>query len=100
MRFRSVAAALITAALLYFFWFYFIAKHPLVFDRSYPIFLIILIALAIYIFFVIKFLKWVAKIARKNNRSVTGFVWLAVFFPVIVAIILLIIDKDDKPKLN
>ena len=93
MRSKSAAAALIIPVLLSFFWLLF-------FGGSGFGALIILTALSIYILFIMKFLKWVAKIARKNNRSVTGFVWLAVFFPVIVAIILLIIDKDDKPKSN
>jgi hypothetical protein len=59
---------------------------------------IILPFYALLIFLQVKFLKWVAKIASKNNRSVNGFIWLAAFFPFIVAIILLIVDKNDQSK--
>ena len=51
-------------------------------------------------FLQVKFLKWVARIASKNKRSVNGFVWLAVFFPFIVIVILLLIDKNDQSKSN
>ncbi len=54
----------------------------------------------LFIFFQVKFLKWVARIASKNKRSINGFVWLAVFFPFIVIVILLIIDKNDQSKSN
>jgi energy-coupling factor transporter transmembrane protein EcfT len=63
-------------------------------------FLLLLAIAALFIYLYSRFLYWVAKVARRNNRSATGFVWLAVFFPFLVVIILLIIDKKPEPKSN
>ena len=59
---------------------------------------LILLFLAFYIALLVVFLKWVAKIAHKNRRSVVGFVWMGFFFPFIVWIILLTMNEVDNSK--
>ena len=60
----------------------------------------IFLLLALYIFLLVIFLKWVAKTARKNKRSVVGFVWMGFIFPFITWIILLTINEVDNSKSN
>ena len=40
-------------------------------------------------------LRWVSRVARRNGRSVSGFCWLFVLFPIIAWPILLTIDKRE-----
>ena len=58
----------------------------------------IFLFLALYVFLLVIFLKWVAKIARKNKRSVVGFVWMGFLFPFITWIILLTMNETDNIK--
>jgi hypothetical protein len=56
----------------------------------------LLLFLALYIFLLVMFLKWVAKTARKNKRSVVGFVWLGFLTPYVAWVILLTMDRSDN----
>ena len=42
-------------------------------------------------------LRWVSRVARRNGRSVSGFCWLFILFPIIAWPILLTIDKRELP---
>ena len=65
---------------------------------EYNLLIFLILFLILYIYLIILFLKWVAKIARKNRRSVVGFVWMGIFFPFITWIILLTINETDNIK--
>jgi len=41
-------------------------------------------------------LKWVRKVAKRNQRSVSGFCWLYVVAPLIAWAILLTIDRREN----
>jgi hypothetical protein len=47
---------------------------------------------AAYLYY--RLIRWVASTAEKSGRSYAGFMILAIFFPVIAAVIVLIFKKD------
>ena len=58
---------------------------------------LLLASLILFLLFVIYLpLKWVRKVARRNQRSVSGFSWLFLLFPLIAWPILLTIDKREE----
>lgn len=47
-----------------------------------------------FVYLYYKLVRWVASTAEKSGRSYVGFMVLAILFPVIAAIIVLILKKD------
>jgi hypothetical protein len=78
-------------AIDYVWWYLYLSE----FIKDY--FWVILPFYALLTFIQVKILKWVYEVATRNKRSPKGFVWLAVFFPLIAIIILLSIDKGQEP---
>ena len=62
------------------------------FDPVRNLFVGIVPVLILYIYY--KLVRWVALTAEKAGRSYAGFMILAIFFPVIAAVIVLIFKKD------